>query len=156
MRRILLLSASHIAALAVGFAVGIYTLPILTAPPGPDAATLAAMAASATWQGDFRRDLPGSDPLHWGEGRVSVSASAISHAGRLAPGPDYKLYLVPEFVDTGAAFLAVKDRALRIADIKTFDGFVAEVPAGVDLEAHTTVLVWCERFSQFITAAQYR
>jgi hypothetical protein len=59
-------------------------------------------------------------------------------------------------VDTGAAFLAVKDRALRIADIKTFDGFVAEVPTGVDLEAHTTVLVWCERFSQFITAAQYR
>ena len=34
--------------------------------------------------------------------------------------------------------------------------FILDVPAGVDLAAYTTVLVWCETFSEFITAAQYR
>jgi len=31
-----------------------------------------------------------------------------------------------------------------------------EVPDGIDIEAYTTVLIWCEAFGEFITAAQYR
>ena len=42
MRRWLILAATHVATLALGFAAGIYALPILTAPPTPDAAALAA------------------------------------------------------------------------------------------------------------------
>jgi hypothetical protein len=30
------------------------------------------------------------------------------------------------------------------------------VPAGVNPSDFTTVIVWCERFGEFITAAQYR
>jgi hypothetical protein len=30
------------------------------------------------------------------------------------------------------------------------------VPAGVDVGAYTTVVVWCEAFSKFISAAKYR
>jgi hypothetical protein len=30
------------------------------------------------------------------------------------------------------------------------------VPAGIDPKAYTTVIVWCESFGQFITAARYR
>ena len=40
--------------------------------------------------------------------------------------------------------------------MKTFDGFVVDVPAGVDVTAYDTVLVWCEAFGQFITSAKYR
>jgi hypothetical protein len=76
--------------------------------------------------------------------------------GRLAPGPDYKLYLVPDFVQDEAQFLALKHTALRVGDIKTFDGFLVPLPPGVDLAAYTTVLVWCEAFGQFISAAKYR
>jgi hypothetical protein len=76
--------------------------------------------------------------------------------GRLAPGPDYKLYLVPDFVQDEAQFLALKHTALRVGDIKTFDGFLVPLPPGVDLAASTTVLVWCEAFGQFISAAKYR
>ena len=44
----------------------------------------------------------------------------------------------------------------RVGDVKTFDGFVVPVPDGIDIRHHTTVIVWCETFGQFISAARYR
>lgn len=156
MLRLLILVATHVLALGVGFAIGVYTLPILTAPRGPDKAALQATAGSALFMGRFERNLKGSDFLHWGEGEVRVLPDRIAHEGRLAPGPDYKLYLAPSFVDTKIGFLKIKDQSRRIGDVKSFDGFLIEVPTGVDVKAYTTVVVWCEAFSQFISAAQYR
>jgi hypothetical protein len=156
MLRTLILIASHGAMLAIGFALGVYLLPILTAPKGPDQAALKETTAQALFTGRFDRNLKGSDFLHWGEGEVRVAPDRIAHEGRLAPGPDYKLYLAPEFVDTKEGFLAIKDRSQRIGDVKTFDGFLVDVPAGVDVNDYTTVVVWCEAFGQFISAAKYR
>ena len=156
MLRWIILSATHGLMLVIGFAAGIYLLPILIAPPGPDAAVLAETARAATYTADFKRDLRGSDFLHWGEGTVSVSTTQISHQGRLAPGPDYKLYLAPAFVEDEEQFLALKDRAHRIGDIKSFEGFLIDVPRGIDIEAYTSVVIWCETFSEFISAAKYR
>jgi hypothetical protein len=76
--------------------------------------------------------------------------------GRLAPGPDYKLYLVPEFVETKDAFSAVKAASVRVGDIRTFENFIVPIPESVDIARYNTVVVWCERFSMFITAAKYR
>lgn len=154
--RFIFLSATHAGMLAVGFALGIYLLPILTAPPSVDRAMLAEMAQDAEYKVNFTKDLKGSDFLHWGEGDVSISSSQIVHQGKMSPGPNYKLYLVPEFVEDEAGFLAVKDQSQVIGDVKTFDGFVLKVPADVDIKAYTTVLVWCEAFEEFITAAKYR
>ena len=156
MLRWFLLAVSHTVVLAVGFALGIYFLPILTAPAGPDKAMLEATAKTALYKGKLTRDLKGSDFLHWGEGTVSVSASKVVHEGKLAPGPDYKLYLVKQFVEDEAQFLKVKDSAKLIGDVKTFDGFIVDVPTGVDVKQFTTVLVWCESFSEFITAVKYK
>lgn len=150
------LLASHALVLAIGFALGVYFLPILTAPPSPDAAMLQERAAAAEYTATFTRDLAGSDFLHWGEGTVAVSASEIVHMGALAPGPDYKLYLTAEFVEDEAGFERVRANAVQIADIKTFDGFIAAVPDGIDIAAFNTVVVWCESFGEFITAAKYR
>ena len=72
MKKILLLIASHIAVLLIGFAAGVYTLPILIAPPAPAIEAVAAQASSARYQGTFKRELKDSDALHWGEGTVSV------------------------------------------------------------------------------------
>ena len=77
--------------LAFGFALGIYVLPILVSPSAPSTIDIAALMGSAQWKAEFRRDLKGSDPLHWGEGKVAVGPRSISLIGRLAPGPDYKL-----------------------------------------------------------------
>lgn len=156
MRKLILLLITHGAALAVGFAAGIYVLPILTAPPSPDAATLETSAQDAMFSATLTRELRGSDRLHWGEGQISLSPTQIVHQGELAPGPDYKLYLVPEFVEHEDEFEPIRDTALQIGDIKSFDGFILDVPAGVDLAAYTTVLIWCEAFSEFITSAEYR
>jgi hypothetical protein len=152
----LVLAVTHLATLAVGFAIGVYTLPILTAPTPPTAMAVQSAAKVAQFSGTFRRDLKDSDALHWGEGRVSVGAKAISLEGEVSPGPDYKLYLLPEFVETEADFARLKPQAVRVGDVKTFRNFIVEVPDGVDVTRYTTVLVWCERFSQFITAAKYR
>ena len=150
------LIASHLVVLAIGFALGIYALPILIAPTAPTKAEVAAQAVTARYTGEFRRDLKDSDTLHWGEGTVSVGSSSIVFDGELAPGPDYKLYLSPSFVETEADFKRSKTQMVRIGDVKTFKNFVVRVPESVNIEAYNTVIIWCETFSQFITAAKYK
>jgi hypothetical protein len=152
----LLLVVSHLIAVAIGFALGIYALPILIAPAAPTQAQVASQAAAARYTGQFRRDLKGSDALHWGEGTVSISAKAVVLAGELAPGPDYKLYFSPEFVETEADFIRLKSSMVRVGDVRTFKNFVVPVPESVDPSRYSTVVVWCETFSQFITAATYK
>jgi hypothetical protein len=152
----LLLLGTHLLVALLGFALGIYLLPILTAPAAPSAAEVTALAHGATFTGQFRRDLKDSDPLHWGEGTVSVGPTAITLAGRIAPGPDYKLYLSPEFVETEADFQRLKPAMQRVGDVKTVENFAVALPEGVDPARYTTVIVWCESFSQFISAARYR
>lgn len=152
----LLLTATHLLAAAAGFALGIYALPLLTAPPAPTAAQVAEQAGPTLFTGHFRRNLEDSDALHWGDGTVTVGRASIGLVGEIAPGPDYKLYLSPEFVETEADFARLKPRMVRVGDVKTFRNFVVAVPPSVDPAQYTTVIVWCESFGQFITAARYR
>ena len=105
MPRWLILTGTHILVMSIGFAGGIYLLPILTAPPAPTEAALQNSASKAVYVGRFARDLKGSDLLHWGDGEVRVALDRIVHLGRLSPGPDYKVYLAPRFVDTKQDFL---------------------------------------------------
>lgn len=156
MKKIFLLIASHIAVAIVGFGIGIYVLPILTAPPAPAASEVREAAAGTQFSGEFRRDLEDSDTAHWGDGTVFVGSKAISLDGKISPGPDYKLYLSPEFVETEADFIRLKANMVRVGDVKTFENFIVPIQGTIDPSAFNTVVVWCEAFSQFITAAQYR
>ncbi|WP_342118782.1 DM13 domain-containing protein [Pseudoduganella sp. OTU4001] len=155
-RRWLLGAATHLLALGAGFALGVYLLPILIAPQAPSAQAVRSEAAAARYSGTFRRDLKDSDALHWGEGKVSVTPASVILDGELAPGPDYKLYLSPEYLETEADFHRLKPAMVRVGDVKTFNNFVVPLPPGVDPARYTTVVVWCETFGQFITAAKYR
>ncbi len=155
-RRTLLLAVSHSAAAVAGFAGGIYALPILIAPDAPTAEQIKAATSQALFRGEFRRNLKDSDALHWGEGTVTISPTAVSLVGSLSPGPDYKLYLSPEFVETEADFKRLKATMVRVGDVRTFENFVVPLPEGVDPGKYTAVIVWCETFSEFISAAKYR
>ncbi|WP_310390001.1 DM13 domain-containing protein [Roseateles sp.] len=155
MKRFLLIS-THAVTLLIGFALGIYALPILTAPSAPSSADIASLMGPTLWKAQFHRGLKDSDALHWGEGNLSVGPRSITLVGKLAPGPDYKLYLSPEFVETEEQFKALKGRMLRVGDVKTFENFLVLVPEGVDPARYNTVIIWCESFSQFITAAKYQ
>lgn len=155
-KSLVILTCTHIAAVALGFAIGIYVLPILIAPPAPSDSEIAATSSQSVYTARFTRDLEGSDAFHWGEGTVSIGNDYISFTGKIAPGPDYKLYLSPEFVGTEAEFERLKPSMVRVGDVKTFDNFIVKVSPGIDVAAFNTVVVWCESFGEFITAAEYR
>jgi Electron transfer DM13 len=155
-KQLALLVATHLAIGAIGFGLGIYLLPILTAPEGPSITEVKAEVTKGVFKGAFRRDLKDSDFLHWGEGTVSIGTTAVTLLGKLAPGPDYKLYLSPAFVETEADFMRLKSKMVRVGDVKTFENFIVPVPANIDPAAYSAVIIWCESFSQFITAAKYR
>lgn len=150
------LAVSHLVVAGIGFAGGIYALPILIAPTAPTAEEIKAATAQVQFTAAFKRDLKDSDALHWGEGTVSIGRNAISLVGRLSPGPDYKLYLSPAFVETESDFKRLKTTMVRVGDVKTFENFVVSIPAGIDPAKYSAVIVWCETFSEFITAAKYR
>ena len=131
-------------------------LPILMAPESPSTEAVSLSGQSAAYSGQFRRDLKDSDFLHWGEGSVYLSPERIVFKGKLAPGPAYRLYLSPEFVETESAFEALKPQMVRVGEVNTFENFIVTLPEGVDLARFNTVIIWCESFGQFITAAQYQ
>ena len=151
-----LLTISHGAVLAIGIALGVFFLPILIAPPPPTANELSVVASSQRFTGTFRRDLKDSDALHWGEGKVVIGVAGIALEGMLSPGPDYKLYLSPEFVETEADFNRLKASMVRVGDVKTFNNFTVPLPVSIDPAQYKAVIIWCETFGQFITAARYQ
>lgn len=152
----ILLVLSHSLFAFGGFALGIYLLPIITAPEAPSAAQMDTASSRALYQGSFRRDLQDSDFFHWGEGTIMIGRESIALQGSIAPGPDYKLYLSPEFVETEADFQRLKPNMVQVADVKTFENFIVPVPATIDPGEFKAVIIWCESFEQFITAARYR
>jgi len=98
MKKLILLLITHGMVAAGGFAAGVYFLPILIAPPPPTEAVTNAAADAAEFSGTFKRDLADSDLAHWGEGEIYVGSEKIALRGEVAPGPDYKLYLSPQFI----------------------------------------------------------
>jgi hypothetical protein len=147
---------THGIALVAGIALGIYLLPVLTAPDAPSNAEVSSSAEQALFTGDFHRKLPGSDFLHWGDGQISISAKQISFMGSIAPGPDYQLYLTPSLAQTEDEFLMMKEESVKIGAVKTFDNFILDIPENIDPASYRALIVWCESFAEFITAASYR
>ena len=141
------------AGLVIGFGLGVYFLPILIAEKGPNSASIVALSDSASRRGKFVQDLPGSDGLHWGDGLILVSADRIWLDGKVALPPDYRLYLTPKYVENGPGFQTIEAQSLQIGPTKAFENFSLDLPDGVDVRKYRAVLIWCEAFGQFITAA---
>ncbi len=149
---ILALTAKFIAGLGIGFGLGVYFLPILIADAPVDNTIVLAQSAAAERQAVFIRDRADSDSFHWGEGTLYLTSTHATLDGKLSPGPDYRLYLTPSFVETEDAFEAIKPQAVEVARIKGFENFSYEIPPHVDINQFGAVVVWCERFGEFITS----
>ncbi len=156
LKTLIILLVTHLTVGAIGFGAGIYALPILIAPTAPSETEITTTSSQAQYSAEFRKDLKDSDSFHWGEGKVSIGSDYITLMGKLAPGPDYKLYLASEFVETEVDFNRLKSTMVRVGDVKTFENFVVEVPAGIKPSEYNTVIIWCETFGEFITSAKYR
>jgi len=155
--RLILLSLSHAAALALGIGLGIYWLPILTEPDAPDLIAIeASQAGEPLYTARFDRERAGSDYFHWGEGDVRIYESTITFKGELAPGPDYRLYLAPRYVENEAEYLAIKARSLEVGSVKTFSGFAFNNVSELGDPTLNTLVIWCEAFGEFITSARFR
>ncbi|KJY83878.1 phenylalanine--tRNA ligase [Vibrio galatheae] len=155
MKRIFLL-LTHTLCVGMGFALGIYALPILTQPIAPSMEDVQSVTNRAIYTASFQKDRKGSDFLHWGEGSVSISVDKIAFVGELAPGPDYKLYFSPAFVETESEFNAKKLSMVQIGEVKSFDRFSIDLPQNFPTDEYNTVIIWCETFGEFITSARYR
>ena len=139
-----------------GFSMGIYTLPLMVAPPSLSMLELATAAQSAKYLVQIPDELDGSDLLHYGKGEFYISESKIVFKGKLAPGPDYQLYLSKQFVENESQFNEHKNSMLNISEVKRFDGFISVVPNDVDINQFNSVIIWCEAFGEFITAAKFK
>ena len=100
--------------LTIGFGLGVYSLPILTAETGLDDAAITAGQSTIERRGEFHRNLEGSNSLHWGEGTIMVGNNAVWLDGSLPPGPDCRLYFAPIFVETEEIFLAIKSQSVEV------------------------------------------
>ena len=142
----------------IGFALGIYSLPILIEwRAANDKPITEQVFTQSDPKGQFDRNSPGSDALHWGEGTVRISSGKLFFGEdvKLAPGPDYRIYLTKKFVDTRDGFSRIKSQALQISKLKTFSGPLEfELPADINLDEFDNVIVWCEAFSQYIASAR--
>ncbi len=147
---------THSAALVIGFAAGVYTLPLLIAPDAPTEQQLAAASTNVQYTTQFNKQRQDSDVFHWGKGEVSITDRQIVFKGELSPGPDYKLYLSPEYLETEDQFGELKPQMIQVSAINTFDGFIVDIPEGIDLEQFNTVVIWCEQFGEYITSGKYR
>jgi Electron transfer DM13 len=156
MQRFLLLVVSHGAVFAFAFSLGIYSLPIIMAPDSPSNGTLALSIKNTRYVATIANDLADSDWLHWGKGKFSVGDNYLVFQGELAPGPAYRLYLSPTFIETEADFKRLKSSMAAIGEVNSFDNYVLPIPKNINIEEYTSIIIWCETFSQFITAAQYR
>lgn len=56
--------------------------------------------------------------------------------GNIAPVPDYKLYLSPEFVETEADFTGLKTSMVRVGDVRIFENFIVDVPPNMSPQAY--------------------
>ncbi|MDW3095536.1 MAG: DM13 domain-containing protein [Gammaproteobacteria bacterium] len=156
MKKISILIVTHFLFAMFGFVVGIYTLPIITAPNAPTEDEMITASAQAEFTGQFKRDLKGSDFLHWGDGKILVGRKFIVLEGSIAPGPDYNLYLSPKFVETESEFKQLKSTMIKVDAVRTFENFIVAVSDSVDPSKFNTVIIWCESFGEFISAAKYQ
>ena len=83
-----------------------------------------------------------------------VHVNKIQLDSTVSPGPDYRLYLLLEFVGDGAVFLVIKAEPRQIGAEKTFENFALDLPSAIDLAEYDAVLTWCEAFKQYITVAR--
>ena len=141
----------------LGLAGGIYLLPILTAEEGLSAIEISKqlkVIGTKKREGTFSKDRLDSDAFHWGEGIITVGEEQVIFDGDMAPGPDYRLYFTPKFVETEADFLAIKDASAMVGMVKSYQSFALPISDDINPEDYDSVIIWCEAFGQFITSAK--
>jgi Electron transfer DM13 len=141
-----------------GFALGIFAYPyIFLADIVATEKVADRTARKIVAKGTFIHANP-SDPIHHGEGGVTVFADLLhlENDFEVGPGPKYHVYLVPDRNVTPATEVA-RTMFVDLGRLHAFKGSQNyEVPAGVNLADFGSVVIWCEQFGVLISPAALR
>jgi hypothetical protein len=141
--------------IGAGFALGIFLYPyifladIVATDKVQDAAARQVVA-----RGVFNHPNP-SDPIHYGQGDVTVYRDLVHLEGNfeVGPGPKFHVYLVPEAAVTTSTEVD-KTMFVDLGRLRAFKGSQNyEVPVGVDVGKYPNVVIWCEQFGVLISVA---
>ncbi|MBO6718791.1 MAG: DM13 domain-containing protein [Rhizobiaceae bacterium] len=153
MRYVITFLIGGLLGVGAGVALGFFLFPYVFPPP-PATEELQTVQTDKVAEGTFIHANP-SDPIHYGEGGVSVySDTVFLHEDfKVGPGPDYHVYLVPKANVRSSGDLGTA-MYIDLGRLKAFEGSQNyTIPAGVDLADYPTVLIWCQKFSVLISPA---
>jgi len=74
----------------------------------------------------------------------------------VTPGSDYKLYRTPKYVDIKVGFEAIKAKIVSVGIIRAFENFRLPMPLSVNAKNYPAVLARYEKFSMFMSSAQFK
>ena len=63
--------------------------------------------------------------------------------GSVSPGPYYRLYFAPIFVETEESFLGIKSQLVEVGSIKAFTNLTLQLPDGVNVDGFPAAVIWC-------------
>jgi hypothetical protein len=139
---------------AAGFAAGIFAFPYLFPPPELNEQVTDRDSSEIIGRGRFIHANP-SDPVHYGRGTVTLYADLLHLNAdfEVGPGPKYHVYLVP-LAEVGTDTRVDQTMFVDVGRLKAFGGSQNyPLPAGIDLRAYPSVVIWCEQFSVLISPA---
>ncbi|MGF1622928.1 MAG: DM13 domain-containing protein [Rhodomicrobiaceae bacterium] len=142
--------------LGTGFGVGlgIFLFPYIFPPP-PAAETLAADERTAiAARGTFIHADP-NDPIHYGEGDVTVFERTVflEKNFKVGPGPKYHVYLAPK-ANIRSSGDVTGTMFVDLGRLRSFEGSQKyPIPPGIDLKNYPSVVIWCEQFGVLISPA---
>jgi hypothetical protein len=137
-----------------GVAVGIFIFPYLFPPPPAAERLTEADRSRLVATGTFIHANP-SDPVHWGQGKVSVYERTVflEPDFKVGPGPKYHVYLVPKAQVRSEADVKAAT-PVNLGRLRSFEGSQRfSVPESVNLDDYKSVVIWCEQFSVLISPA---
>ncbi|MBC6445117.1 MAG: DM13 domain-containing protein [Alphaproteobacteria bacterium GM202ARS2] len=95
------------------------------------------------------------DPVHWGEGNVSVyEDKVVMHDDfEVGPGPKYHVYL-SKADEIGGSSDVEDNEFYDLGQLRAFKGGQSySVPSGVRIADYQHVVIWCEAFGVLISPA---
>ena len=139
---------------AFGVALGVFAYPFWFPPPEATDTLTAEERSELVARGQFIHANP-SDPIHYGRGKVEVFEQFVylNADFEVGPGPAFHVYLVPKAEVRRSSDVA-GTMFVDLGKLRAFKGGQKyAIPAGVDLKAYPSIVIWCAQFGVLISPA---
>ena len=139
---------------AFGVAVGFFIYPYAFPPPPAMEVLAVDEESEVVARGTFIHANT-SDPIHYGEGGVTVYEKLVflEDSFKVGPGPAFHVYLVPHQQIRESSDV----RGTMYVDLGKLRAFSGSqnypIPDGVDLNNYPSVVIWCAEFGVLISPA---